>query len=85
MWLSSQAFHTRPSTLLNIEDEYPAWCLDQAVRYFGTALENEMDEASANEKKAEKAKAARQRVLDRVLFPGETPKKRYADPGAKFA
>ena len=27
----SQILNARPSSLLNIEDDYSAWCLDQAV------------------------------------------------------
>lgn len=85
LWLSSTRFQVRPSTLLDVQDPYQAFCLDQAVRFFGSALEAELEEASSKEKTAEKATRARQAILDRVLFPGETPKKRYADPAAKFA
>jgi len=55
------------------------------VRCFGRTLEARLDEAGADAKNQEQAKRARQRILDQVLTPGEMPKKRFADPAAKFA
>jgi len=85
LYLSSTSYNSRPSHLLNIEDPYKAFCLDQAVRCFGRTLEARLDEAGADAKNQEQAKRARQRILDQVLTPGEVPKKRFADPAAKFA
>jgi hypothetical protein len=42
-----------------------------------------LDEASEGEKKPARAKQTRQRILDKVLRPGETPN-RFADPAGKF-
>jgi hypothetical protein len=46
-------------------------------------LTSRLDEV--DEKTVEKAKRARQRILDAVLSPGEMPKRRFADPATKFA
>jgi hypothetical protein len=66
-----------------LEDEYVAFCLDQAVRVFGQTLSARLD--SVDEKTVEKSKRERQRILDQVLTPGVTPKNRYVDPATKFA
>lgn len=47
MWQLHQKatrFHRPPSELLHIEDEWCAYCLDNAVNFFGVTLENALQE-----------------------------------------
>lgn len=76
-------YNCRPSTILCIEDEYSAFCLDQAVYHFGSTLNSRLEAVEG--KTAKDVERQRQRILDEVLFPGETPKGRFLDPAAKFA
>ena len=83
-WLlfsNARTWRCRPSELLNIEDDYVAYCLDEAIGYFGTQLEYELDKVSSGkESKGERAaKQKRQAVLDRVLGKN-ADKPRFADP-----
>lgn len=66
-------------------DTYEAFCLDEAVIYFGLALEAELEEAGVTPTKEDrKIMAARQRVLDRVLGKDEVKGSGYADPALMF-
>ena len=70
----------RPSALLGVTDFWVAFCVDRALFTFGTAVENEMDEAEARLPKNAKEVAhrrARQRVLDEYLGvdPAEQPER----------
>lgn len=60
----------RPSELLAIEDEIAAYSFDRAVMLFGTALENELEEAVAGIDKDPhglKAEQARKRILKKWI------------------
>lgn len=84
--MQSQKQGLAPSDIMGLEmGTYSAFCFNQAVWYLGTLIESEMDEASASKPSAEeqRARGARQRVLDRYLEPGNL-KKQYADPAAFF-
>lgn len=70
-----------------------AFAIDRAVWTFGQAVENDMDEAEANLRKAnkkatsERIAATRQAVLDKYLNIGqdareEAPKGRFRDPAS---
>ena len=88
-WLlyhNAKLWKTRPSKLLAIEDEYVAYCLDEAISFFGGQLEYELDEASHGKvsKEERSARAKRQTVLDRVLGKIEGDKPAYADPATMF-
>ena len=65
---------------------YEAYCLDEAVIYFGLTMENMLDEAGEKPSKGErKAKAARQKVMDQVFDTKEDSKKSgFADPAVMF-
>lgn len=67
-------------------DTYEAYCLDEAVTYFGLVLENMLEEAGNKPTKQDrKAKAARDRVLDKVFSDQEdAPSTGFADPAAMF-
>lgn len=77
----------RPSAMLGLKsDSYEAYCLDEAVIYFGLQLEAALDKAGHKPSKQDrKVTAARTRVLDLVLGTAD-PKKGtgFADPAAMF-
>jgi hypothetical protein len=78
LYLQATAFNCLPSQLLAIEDNYQAYCLNQAVRFFGASLQNRLDEVDG---KPEQVKWQRQKILDEVLTPGQQQKQRFKDPG----
>lgn len=88
LWIKSKTLHTRPSELLNLEpDGYDAWCLDEAVIYFGLTLEGKLEEAGQKPSKEErKARAARERIMNNILGEDDEKKKTagYADPALMF-
>lgn len=64
---------------------YEAYCLDEAVIYFGLTMENMLDEAGEKPSKSErKTKAARQKVMDKVFETAEVKSSGYADPAVMF-
>lgn len=68
-----------------VPGSYEAYCLDQAVAYVGSTIENEMNEASEKpDKEQRKAIAARQRVLDKYLSEGQPDTKTFVDPATFF-
>ena len=85
LWQKSKAVSARPSELLGLRSKsYEAYCLDEAVIYFGLSLEAELEQAGQKPGKAEKkAQAAREAVLNQVF--GRTEKGTgYADPALMF-
>jgi hypothetical protein len=66
-----------------IEDDYVAYCLDQACGYLGRSIEAALDRVEA--KNESDAKYKRARVLDRFLSDENDKKPRrgqFADPAA---
>jgi len=55
----------RPSTLLAIQDDYTAYCFDQACGHFGMSVEAEMDAVQAKTDTDRNRK--RYQVLARIL------------------
>jgi hypothetical protein len=88
MWLlfvDAKTWGVRPSSLLAIEDEYVAYCLDQAVGYFGRTLEGELEKAGSGAKNNDEAEWKRQVVLDAFLSDEKKPQRgMFADPAAMF-
>lgn len=77
----------RPSALIGLQGHtYEAYCLDEAVVFFGMSLENMLDEAGDKPGKAErKAKAARTAIMDKVFNEGDEVKSSgFADPAVMF-
>jgi hypothetical protein len=74
---------TRPSEFLGLPgDSYSAYCLDQAVIYFGLVLEGQLQEAGHKPGKEERrAQAARERILEKV-FGKQEEGSGFADPAA---
>jgi len=75
----AQACNCRPSDLLGVENTYAAYCLDEAIVAFGTALENELETVASAAKTARAAEGAQNFVLERWLkigmFAEETTEK----------
>lgn len=74
LYLTAKEYGTRPSDLLCIEDRYAAYCLDNACREFGQALEAELSNVEGKNKKEIAVKS--ERVMSKWL---ELPM-RYRDP-----
>lgn len=85
LWQKSKAVGQQPSRLLNIEDDYAAYCLDEAVIYFGLTLEGLLDQAGHKPSKEERrGKAAREAVLNKVFSKTNDKGSGFADPAAMF-
>jgi hypothetical protein len=83
LYREAETWSTSPSVLLGVDDEYVAYCLNQAVTYFGKSVEAKMDKAAARAKNEKSAQAARQRVLDSILKP-KSKGSGFADPADIF-
>lgn len=70
----------RPSDLLNVKDDYIAFCIDEAVATFGDEIEAELQDARDDAKTKAQALLAQQQVLSRYI--GIRPK--YRDPVARM-
>lgn len=90
LWLlyqDSRTWRCRPSDLLGVEDQYAAYCLDQATAVWGRHIEHELEEASENAKDKNAAVRARKAVLYQYfpeLEDAEPQIGSYADPAAMF-
>lgn len=79
--MDAKTWTCRPSSLLNIRNDYVAYCVDSAIAYFGRAVEHELE--SVEGKTTADTAAKRRVVLDRFIGDPETPTKGlFADPGA---
>lgn len=74
----------RPSDLLGLTNSYQAFCLDEAVVYFGDALEAELERVSEKAKTQRAAEGRRKLVLEKWLQTPEDKAKtpQYATPVA---
>jgi len=87
LWLESQALRVPPSSILGLEaGSYEAYCLDQAVWYFGSQVQNEVENAGQPKAKGQgKIESARKRTLNKYLNePGKSTKGQFADPALLF-
>lgn len=86
LWQKSKALSCRPSELLGlVGHSYEAYCLDEAVVFFGMSLEQMLDEAGHKASKEErKVKAARERLMKKIFDPEEKQGTGFADPAAMF-
>lgn len=83
--MDAKTWNCRPSDLLAIEDDYVAYCLDQAVGYFGRHLEAELEKAGSDTKTAEEAEHKRRLILDKYLGEEGKPQRGlFADPATMF-
>lgn len=87
LWLESQSLRVTPSNILGLEaGSYEAYCLDQAVWYFGSQVQNDVEQAGQPKAKGSgKIESARRRTLDKYLKePGASTKGQFADPAMLF-
>ncbi len=86
LWHKAKALGQRPSELLALQpDSYEAYCLDEAVIFFGMQLEGMLDEAGEKpDKESLKLERARQRVLDKIFGKPKDQGSGFADPAAMF-
>lgn len=83
--MDAKTWGVRPSELLAIDDSYVAYCLDQAVGYFGRTLEAELEKAGSDAKNEDEAEWKRRKVLESFLGEEDKPQRGlYADPAAMF-
>ena len=84
----AKAWQVTPSSLLGVKTgSYEAWCLDQAVNYFGNHVEVELEKVGQKLSAKERAlQANRQRKLEKLLDPNpEVVKKgQFMDPALFF-
>lgn len=84
MWLLdriAKRYHTRPSAFLALEDEYTAYCLDEAVFTFCAGVENKLEEVPTpkGKKGSERRQKNQAALLNKLLKMPEEPKK-FRDP-----
>jgi hypothetical protein len=86
LWQKAKAMSVRPSELMGLEpDSYEAWCLDEAIVYFGLVVENKLEEVGSKPSKEERrAKAAREAMLNKLFSPEEAQASGFADPALMF-
>lgn len=88
LYLDAKLWGKTPSEYLRITDPYKGYCLDQAIGFFGSKIETELQEAedkvrSRKGKVRESAiKQARERVLREYGILGEEQHqpRQFADP-----
>lgn len=82
MWLlfvDAKTWGCRPSELMALDDDYLAYCLDQAVGFIGRAIEAELDKVEA--KNEAEGEHKRKRVLAKFFDEEDKPSRGlYADP-----
>lgn len=87
IWKQSQALRLTPSRIIGLTDgSYEAYCFDQAVWYFGSVLESELEQAGHKRQKGEgQREAARKKILAKYLDEvGKPSHQQFADPAALF-
>jgi hypothetical protein len=79
--VEATTWNCRPSDLVNLDDDYLAYCLDQAVGYVGRAIQAELDKVEA--KTESEAERKRKLVFERFFGDTQKPSRGlYADPAA---
>ena len=68
----SQLYHSRPSKILGIDDEYTAYCLDEACALIISKIDNDEEPKFNKEKKKESKKVENKRTR---MLPSEIYKK----------
>lgn len=87
LWVQSQGLRQAPSEVFGLtRGSLEAYCFDQAVWYFGTTLQEELNKVGRKPQKGEAANAAgRKRVLEQVIgTTASSDKGKFADPALLF-
>lgn len=91
---NSKDWRCRPSEIYGIEDAFTAYCFDNAVNTFGTALQQELESVESKQKDPKRAQkeleALRTGILKRWLFITDEEAKasdaaKPAKPATQFA
>lgn len=85
LWLlfnQATTWKCRPSEILAIDDDYVAFCIDQAVFHVGVTIRSDLDgvEGKTSQEIAQK----REQVLNKYFSDEDTTAKQYADPAMLF-
>jgi len=82
LYIEAKTWSVRPSSLVGLaDDEYVAYCFDQAVGYVGRRIENELE--SVEGKNDAEIKHKREIVLSRYFSDNKVSG--FADPAAMFS
>jgi hypothetical protein len=86
-WLlynEASSWSVRPSTLLDLQDPYTAFCFDQAINYWGKTIEGELEKVEG--KNAKDTELRRKSILEKYLYPdGDgSSKHQFSDPALMF-
>lgn len=71
-----------PAELLSIDDEYVAFCLNQAVFHVGITIKSELEGVEG--KNSREIEQKRARIIDKYFSDEDTTAKSYADPAMFF-
>lgn len=84
LYSEAKLWSTTPAQLVAVEDPYVAFCLNQAVGYWGLSIENAMHEVEG--KNARDTAARRKLVLQQWLSDkdDDKPRGQFADPAMFF-
>ena len=67
----SRLYHSRPSKLLGIDDEYTAYCLDEACALIISKIDNDEEpkfNKKENKKESKKAEKKKTRMLPSEIY-----------------
>lgn len=75
LYSQSKQWNKAPSEILHIENTYVAYCLDEAIWWFGNYVESEVKKASASKGKSDNEKKQKHRAdLAFARIMGSKPK-----------
>jgi hypothetical protein len=78
-FVEAKTWGCRPSELMALDDEYVAYCFDQAIGYIGRAIEGELGKVDA--KNETEAEHKRKLVFEKFFGDENKPSRGlYADP-----
>lgn len=85
MYNHGKLWGVRPSELLDLDDPYEAYCLDEAAAYLGNTIQADLNGVDASTPQA--AEQETQKILDSYFRPKEEKPRTgmYADPALLFA
>lgn len=86
LWLLdklARRYQTRPSDLLKLENTYDAYCLDEAIMVFASAVEQKIEDVPTPKGKRghEKRQRMQQDLMNKLLrIPEAATKPKFRDP-----
>jgi hypothetical protein len=79
LFVDAKTWSCRPSELMALDDEYVAYCFDQAVGYIGRSIEAELDKVEA--KTPAEGEQKRKMIFAKFFDEVDKPTRGlYADP-----